>query len=268
MIICPKCKQKLKTHSPLIKTGNSYKCEKGHCYDIAKEGYTNLLDSKTGSGDNDILIKAREKFLSKGYYDKLKDEISSIIKSFNVTSLIDCGCGTGYYTESFSDTVNTCYGLDISKEAVKLASKKHNKNKNINYFVASSKEIPLENESVDIIISIFAPYFNDEFKRILTNNGYLIIASSNEDHLYELKKVIYDNPYYNDHVSKEVIKLDSFTLIDEKKITYKINVNNEDLMNLFTMTPYYYKTKETDINKINSINSLDITVSFNISILK
>ena len=268
MLICPKCKQKLKTQNKLSIINNSYKCDKGHTYDISKEGYANLLDSKTGSGDNDILIKAREKFLSKCYYDKLKETIKEIINELNITSFIDCGCGTGYYTEYFSNNINDCYGIDISKDAVKLASKKHNQNKNIKYFVSSCKDIPLKDKSIDLIINIFAPYFNDEFQRILKNNGYLIIASSNEDHLYELKEIIYDNPYYNDHVSKEVIKLDSFTLIDEKKIKYNITVNNEDLMNLFMMTPYYYKTKEKDINKLNGVDKLDITVSFNISILK
>lgn len=268
MIICPKCKQKLNIQSTLLKENNSYKCINGHTYDISKEGYINLLDSKTGSGDNEILIKARELFLSKGYYDNLRDEIINIINELNIKTFLDCGCGTGYYTEKCSDNIIQGYGLDISKQAIKVASKKHNKNKNIFYFVSSSKDIPLKDKSVDLILNIFAPYFNNEFSRVLKDNGYLIIVSSNDNHLYELKQLIYDNPYYNDHTGKEVIKLDSFTLIDEKKINYHITVNNEDLMNLFMMTPYYYKTKEKDINKLNHVNTLDITVSFNISVLK
>ena len=99
MLICPKCKQKLKTQNELSIINNSYKCDKGHTYDISKEGYANLLDSKTGSGDNDILIKAREKFLSKCYYDKLKEAIGFAY--------------LGYFTfMKKSNNVPSCTGAD------------------------------------------------------------------------------------------------------------------------------------------------------------
>ena len=267
MLICPKCKQKLNIENELFIQNKSYKCNNNHCYDISKEGYTNFLDSKTGSGDNSILINARENFLNKGYYNKLRESICNLIKKYQINSLIDCGCGTGYYTEEFSNYAHTLYGLDISKDAIKIASKRHNKNKNITYFVSSCKEIPIKTNTFDAIINIFAPYFDNEFNRILNDNKYLIIASCNTDHLYELKKEVYTNPYHNENVSKEIFRLDSFNLLEEQDLTYKIFINNnDDLLNLFMMTPYYYKTKEDDFNKLKTIKNLDITISFKISV--
>ena len=82
MLICPKCKQKLNIENELFIQNKSYKCNNNHCYDISKEGYTNFLDSKTGSGDNSILINARENFLNKGYYNKLRESICNLIKKY------------------------------------------------------------------------------------------------------------------------------------------------------------------------------------------
>ena len=81
----------------------------------------------------------------------------------------------------------------------------------------------------------------------------------------ELKELIYDTPYYN---NKEKFNLPSFTLINEIDINYKTNIAKEDLTNLFTMTPYYYKTKKEDKEKINGVKELNITIHFTISIYK
>ena len=228
-IICPKCKERLS------KINNTYKCINNHSYDISKEGYVNLLISKTNAGDNDILIKARHNFLNNGYYEplalKLKDIVPNII------------------------------GCDISKDAIKLASKK---NKDISFIVASNQFIPLANNSIDLILNIFAPYFDKEFNRLL-NNGYLIIVHTAEKHLWELKELIYEKPYLN---KKEVFNLENFTLIKEENIYYTINIPKEDLYSLFTMTPYYYKTKKEDISKIDLVESLSMTINFTISIFK
>ena len=254
-IICPKCKKQL------IKTNNTYKCLNNHSFDVSKEGYVNLLLSKTNAGDNDILIKARHNFLTNGYYEPLVNKLKEIIYKLKPNSLLDAGCGTGYYTSKLKDIVPNIIGCDISKDAIKLASKK---NKDITFIVASNQSIPLKNNSIDLILNIFAPHFNNEFNRIL-DNGYLIIVHTAEKHLWELKELIYDEPYLN---KKETYHLENFYLIDEQEINYKIDIPKEDLYYLFTMTPYYYKTRKEDISKIDNIDSLNITINFTISIFK
>lgn len=254
-IICPKCKERLS------KINNTYKCINNHSYDISKEGYVNLLISKTNAGDNDILIKARHNFLNNGYYEPLALKLKEIIKELNPTTMLDAGCGTGYYASKLKDIVPNIIGCDISKDAIKLASKK---NKDISFIVASNQFIPLANNSIDLILNIFAPYFDKEFNRLL-NNGYLIIVHTAEKHLWELKELIYEKPYLN---KKEVFNLENFTLIKEENIYYTINIPKEDLYSLFTMTPYYYKTKKEDISKIDLVESLSMTINFTISIFK
>ena len=268
LYICPVCLKKINKEVTLIKNEKSYTCLNNHSFDISKEGYINLLQINANNGDNETLIKAREQFLNKDYYKPLKDKLISILKDLKTETILDCGCGTGYYTEEFSKYFKSIYALDISKYAVKIASKKHNSNNLINYFVASSKQIPIISDSIDAIINIFAPYFNDEFARILKNEKYLIIVNPDKNHLYELKEKIYSNPYYNDNINKPSDKLLSFDLIHEENLSYVISTNNEDLINLFMMTPYYYKTKPSDFEKIKKVDHLDITIDFNILIYK
>lgn len=265
-LICPVCFQKENKENELLIFNKSYKCIKNHSFDISKENYVNLLNSKTNAGDNQTLISARYNFLLKDYYKPLRDKIKEIVDSVNIKTLIDCGCGTGYYLEEISKDLDFAYGFDISKDAIKIASKKHNKYKKITYFVSSSNNIPIKSNSFDCLLSVFAPYFNDEFNRIIKNNGYLIVISSDENHLIELKKLIYDYPYLNDHINKQLDKLESFNLIRNTTLTYKVNIPNEDLNNLFMMTPYYYKTKESDYLKLKDIDNLLVTISFNIKV--
>jgi len=113
MFICPVCK------SRLFKLQNQFKCLKGHSFDISKEGYVNLLMSNAQGkrhGDDKLMVKARKSFLDKGYYSFLRDKINEIIGSGN--TVLDSGCGEGYYTELFSEN-NDVLGIDISKEALK-----------------------------------------------------------------------------------------------------------------------------------------------------
>ena len=253
-IICPVCKNEL------IKIDKQYVCSNRHSYDIAKEGYVNLnLKSSTNTGDEKEMIKARKSFLEKDYYKFLKDELIGIIKENNPDNMIDLACGEGYYTKDFPVTEKI--GIDLSKEALKLASKT---DKSTRYILKNIFDIPFVDSSIDLVTTIFAP-ISTEINRVLKNNGYFILVKPDIYHLYELKEVIYDNPYVNE---VEKIKINGLKLIKEKQINNKVLLNNEDLINLFKMTPYYHKTSPADINKLNNINELSVSFSFIIDIYK
>ncbi len=252
--LCPVCK------SPLEKFEGSLKCSSGHSFDIAKQGYVNLL-LKNGSGkrhgDDALMVIARQSFLDKGYYSKMRDALCEIVGKGNV--VLDAGCGEGYYTEALAKD-NTVVGLDISKNALKYASRRV---KGTPFAVASVSDIPLADSSLDAIVSIFAPESLDEFKRLLKPSGRLITVEPMEGHLFELKEAIYDKPYLNPPLS---LKRDGFSFKSGREIKYKIELcSNEDIENLFKMTPYYYKTSATDQNKLKNINSLKIGVEFYIA---
>lgn len=251
-ILCPICKEKLE------KIDNSYKCKNNHSFDIAKQGYINLnMKASDNTGDEKQMIKARKAFLDKDYYLFLKNKLNELINEYKPNNLLDLACGEGYYTKDFKciDKI----GIDLSKEALKIASRE---DKNTTYILKNIFDVPLKNKNIDMIITIFAPISN-EINRLLSDNGHFILVRPDIDHLLELKEAVYDKAYLNE--DKEV-KVDKLYLINEIKIKEKATLNNEDLINLFKMTPYYHKTSINDFNKLNDINSLDVTFSFIIDI--
>lgn len=263
ILICPVCKNELKISE------NSYICTKNHCFDISKSGYVNLLLSKhmgkTIHGDNKLMLQARRDFLEKGYYSPLKDALCDAVeKNFSGGNILDAGCGEGYYTSAIYDRIcrsfgisPDIYGIDISKIAVEMASKRR---KNINYSTASVFHIPVKDRSCNIIVTLFAPYCGEEFKRILTENGIMIMAIPSEEHLWELKQAVYDTPYKNEVKPYE---LDGFRLLQKRRIRGKIFLDsNEDIQSLFSMTPYYYRTGKEQRERLDALESLEITTDF------
>lgn len=250
-IICPICKQEL------IKKDKSYICENGHCFDIAKEGYLNLnCKNSQNTGDEKDMINARRDFLNKGYYNFLRESVDSLINEDD--SLLDLACGEGYYTSYFK--AKDKIGVDLSKTGLKIAAKK---DKSTLYLLNNIFNNPLNDKSLDIIVTIFAPIAKQEIKRLLKDDGKFILVKPNVNHLFELKKAVYDNPYQNEIENTEIEGL-----VLEKEINVKDHalLNNEDINNLFKMTPYYHTTSQKDKDKLKSINELDVNFDFLIDI--
>ena len=249
--ICPVCKK------PLILDGRTYKCDNGHCYDLSKSGYVNLLLSQQSKlkrhGDDKVMAKARRDFLDKGYYlpllNGLKDAVSAHFTKGSV--LLDAGCGEGWYTANLYDYLSgldlspNFLAVDISKDALDLLGKR---SPNIKRAVASVYKLPVSDNSCDVVINIFAPIATEEYLRVLKPNGVLICAIALEDHLLSLKQEVYENAYKNEIGD---LSLDGFNLIDRKDVKSEIEINsNEDILILFKMTPYYYKTSKEDFEKL------------------
>lgn len=264
LFLCPVCREKLEKHD------SQYKCDNSHSFDISRQGYVNLLMSMSSKnkrhGDDKAMVIARKEFLEKGYYDKFANAISIKIDEYlcNIKepTLLDIGCGEGYYTEKISKN-RSVYGIDISKDAVIAAKKRL---PNLNAAIASVFKLPFQDNSFDGMINIFAPISESEFNRVLKPSGILLRGVPMPEHLIELKKSIYDSVYLNKPFEKE---LEGFVLVEELRITNIIELdNNDDIKRLFMMTPYYYKTGKKDQEKLEHISSLKTTLDFMILIYK
>ena len=255
MIICPVC------HKPLLNDGKTYKCIDKHSFDIAKEGYVNLyLKKSQNSGDEKEMINARNDFLSNDFYNFLRKELNNIITSLKTQKLVDLACGEGYYTKYFE--VYDKVGIDLSKSGLKIASKN---DKKTSYILASIFNTPIESDSIDTVLTCFAPIAKEEIVRILKDNGHFILVRPNEKHLSELRKAIYDNPYDNE---VESIEIEGLTKEKEYSISNNALLNNDQLQSLFKMTPYYHTTSDKDKEKLNSVKELSVTFDFIITIYK
>lgn len=268
MLCCPKCKEEL------VSNGSSFICQNNHCYDISKSGYVNLLLSNQMNakipGDNKLMVNARRDFLNKGYYAKLLNTVCSAVKKYAVSdvNIIDAGCGEGYYTDGIYEFVKSLspeiLGIDISKNALDSASKRSKGKESLKYAVASVFHIPVKDECADMAVTLFAPFCREEMLRILKYSGILMMVIPAKDHLWEMKKAIYDEPYKNE---EKDFKIEGFKLLEKINCTDRIYIdNNQDIVNLFSMTPYYYKTSVEGSRRISELKTLETQLDFDILI--
>ncbi len=253
MLICPVCGE------PLTKGERNVFCEKGHSFDIAKEGYVNLLrTNKSGEriGDDKLAARCRRDFLNKGYYALLKDALVALFADKR-GCLLDICCGEGYYTNAIAANTNMCvFGFDISKEMIRLGAKRGG----FTAFVANMASIPVADNSFDYCIHLFAPFNENEFSRVLKPDGRLYTVIPGSHHLWGLKEALYDTPYTNDERPPETHMLE---LIGERKIGASIHLESpEDIEAVFRMTPYYFHTSAADKQKLTAIESLDTQIEF------
>lgn len=256
-LLCPACR------SPLTKAGKVFSCEGGHSFDIAKQGYVNLLlGNGKQHGDNALMIKARARFLSRGYYaplaNALRQAASSHLKAD--ATLLDIGCGEGYYTAALREAVGEggkIYAFDISKDALKATAARH---LDATLFVASAYNLPIADESMDGVCLFFSPYAREEILRVLKKGGIFFMAIPAEEHLFGLKRALYDTPYLN---RTEDTAIEGLRLLSDVAVKDEITLPDADaIQDLFTMTPYYYKTSQKDKEKLASLKSLKTEISF------
>jgi len=265
---CPVCKTQLKREQ------HDYSCDNNHRFDIAKEGYVNLLlanqmNSKA-PGDSKEMMRARRDFLNNGYYDQLITLLVSIISESTCTSpsIIDAGCGDGYYLHSIKQQILShtelspkWLGTDISKEAVKMAAKR---DKEIEFAVASSFRLPVQPDSIDYMLRVFAPGDDAEIVRCLKPGGTFILVTPGPNHLHELKEVIYKTPRLHDQTDKQIQNL---TLKYRESICYTLNLTKkDDVRNLLTMTPYYWNGDREVKSKFDAMTALTTQIDFTISV--
>ena len=264
--ICPICK------NTLTRENNSYCCDNKHCFDVSRKGFVNLLRSqKSSHGDDKLMVNARKAFLNKGYYIPLLNVLNNQILSVATPNctILDCGCGECWYTSNIynhlaENNINPeIFGIDVSKEAISSGA---SRNKSLKLAVATVFDIPLADRSCDIVISLFAPFSREEYLRLLKSNGYFITAFPMENHLWELKKAVYEKPYKNE-VSD--MKIDGFELVKEETVHEVIELcTSDDIKSLFSMTPYYYKTSRQDKEKLDNLSNLETQIHFCVATYK
>jgi len=250
--LCPLCQQ------ALLLTGQSYGCINNHSFDQAKQGYVNLLSVQfkhsKAPGDNKSMVLARRAFLNKGFYQPLVDKMLALYQQYGQLDapLLDAGCGEGFYSHQHKKSTNQVYGVDIAKEAIKIAAKRY---QNCHFSVGTLSKLSFANNYFTWLTSVYAPILEDEFTRVLKQGGYLLTVTPAQQHLYELKQLIYRNANEHDVTKAPVNKL---KLITEERLTYSmIFDNSDDVLNLLAMTPFAFKASRALIEQLK--NSVQFT---------
>jgi len=264
---CPLCKQ------ALLLQERTWCCPDNHRFDCAKEGYVNLLPVQKkrskDPGDNKEMMFARREFLNKGHYQLLSDRVNELAlqHAHGAKNGLDIGCGEGYYSHRLYDAMSeamsfSLQGLDISKSALKYASKRYS---DISFCVASAFEMPFADESFDLMMRIYAPSLDEELRRVAKKESILITASAGKNHHFALKELIYDKP--TPHIT-ESSQIAGFELLHRENLESTLVLSDEmEITHFLNMTPYSWKL--TDEQKAKLVkNGLKCELDFKIEVFK
>lgn len=267
-LVCPICKSRMEI---IYENSGRLLCKgpRTHSYDFASGGYVNLgAPVQSGGGDSKQAVRARSDFLNTGYYEPIANKLCALLSEYLSTDalVVDAGCGEGYYSERITADGYSLAGFDLSKFAADAAAKRAKAQGRANalFGVASVFSLPLADFSTDAIVNIFAPCAEKEYARVLKDGGLLFVVAAGPDHLLGLKKAIYSEIHRND------VRADMPTemkLIRSERLSYTITVNgNESIKNLFAMTPYYWKTSQSDVQKLEALESLETEIDINFEV--
>lgn len=260
---CPVCSGDL---HPTVDR-RAWRCASGHDFDVAKEGYVNLLIThqrrKREPGDSAEMMRDRRTFLDGGWYTPLRDALQAF-KGRGHT--LDAGCGEGYYTRGWPDL----WAIDISKPAVRLAAKRSTTD-DAHYAVASVYDTPLADASIDTVLSVFSPLPSAEFERVLTadGRGRVVTVTPGPRHLEGLAAHLFESveahpdagPFERDGATTQL------RLLDQQRISFELRLDDTTaIAALLGMTPYAWYVDEPTRERIRSLPFLSTPIEFLLSV--
>lgn len=240
-------------------------CSNGHSFDVAKQGYVNLLPVQNkrskDPGDSKAMVQARRRFLATQVYQPIAEAMTTLSLEHGPNAILDAGCGEGYYLKQLLQRADqqACdlqvAALDISKWAMQAAAKQ---DKRVTYMVASNAAIPLADNSIDVVLCVFGFPVESEFKRVLKPGGKVIMVDPGEEHLIELKRIIYEDI----KAKPEALPIDDPQLLvtDQQRLSFNVQLaNKETIADLLVMTPHLYRSSAAGRAKAEQLEQLSVT---------
>ncbi|WP_026927543.1 putative RNA methyltransferase [Granulicoccus phenolivorans] len=228
LLACPYCSQ------PLEQLGRTLRCGSGHSFDVAKQGYVNLLTRPAGANaDTVAMVADRITFLDTGAYAPIAAAIAAHTRGAAV--IVDAGAGTGYYLDHALPTGARGVACDISVAAAKRAAKLDR----IGAVVADTwAGLPVRSDCADVVLCVFAPRNMAEFARLLRPSGHLIVVTPSQQHLASVRarhKLIEVEP-------DKLGRLDAaaephLTLQSRERVEYAFDASAEQVGHLIGMGP-------------------------------
>lgn len=263
-LICPICRKTLFSEERRLF------CKNNHSFDVARQGYINLLPVQNkhslNPGDTKEMLLARRRFLDSGKYSPVCESVTEAIKRYSPSQnpvLADIGCGEGYYTSIIKRQCSaSCIGIDVSKDGARMAC---SRDKNILWLVATASALPIEDSSLDALTAMFSLFLPEEYSRVLKKDGCAIEITVGNRHLTELKEIIYEEVFEQDKHPVPCGNL--FYEAEFKENTYQTELDNSELRDLLLMTPHFWRIRKDKREALEQTDHLKLTVQYRIRVL-
>ena len=232
-LICPVC------GAPLLPGAAVWRCESGHCFDVARQGYVNLLPvtqkHSLRPGDSREMVLARRRFLDGGYYAPIAEVLRELVDG--APDVLDAGCGEGYYLGALQKTVPERWGIDISKEAVRCAA---GRDKTARWLTATAAHLPFAGGSFSCVLSMFALTAAEEFARVLRPDGCFVQVIAGPEHLMALKRIVYPTLTHKEKTLHPALA--GFALETSRTLEFDFTLEGADAVHdLLYMTPHVHR---------------------------
>lgn len=275
VLACPVCGAAL-TLQPTAAS-----CPQAHTFDRARSGYLNLLLSNKKQsaepGDSPAMLQSRRAFLHGGYYDQMAvataTAVATAMAGRTDAHVADLGCGEGFFTARMRAALAAtiaptpeCYGIDISRPGIKMAA---GYGKDIHWVVASLHHSPFLPQSLDVVLSIFAPIDTADVRRIIRNDGVLVTVTPGPDHLDALRIIIYSSVKPHPHTPALMTGDTLFAHTSATRVRDTIALESQaQIMNLLAMTPYYWHISRETKAAIEDLKRLELTVDAYVNVFR
>ncbi|WP_075981293.1 putative RNA methyltransferase [Bacillus massilinigeriensis] len=265
---CPFCETAMR-----VEDLKSLKCVNDHTFDIAKQGYINMMTHPSKTHYNKELFEARHKtIIDTHLYTPLHEAILKIIKehmndSISPLMIADLGCGEGSHLQRIVDNGKdlnvTGVGIDISKEGIVEAAKRY---EDPIWIVGDLAKSPFEAEVFHVILNILSPSNYKEFKRILVQDGLIIKVVPRSNYLKELRENFVKSSENKVYKNDKIVTLfkSHFHLLDNFSLSYSQKLNKEQLINLVKMTPLSWSAEKEDIETFLHRGNSEITIDLEV----
>lgn len=264
--------------APLRRSAATWRCASGHCFDIASQGYSNLLPVQNkrslDPGDSKEMVAARRRFLEAGHYQPIAAAVSRAaladLPANPASTCLDAGCGEGYYLRQLAATATrngqalAVLGLDISKWAVLAAAKQ---DKRPNWVVGSNANLPVLSGTLDLVLCMFGFPVYAEFARVLKPDGLLLQVDAGPDHLRELREIIY--PSLKPERVGDTQTPPGFSHDASENIRFSLALTSAvQIADLLAMTPHLYRASADGRAKAAALSSLSLTADVGLTRLR
>jgi 23S rRNA (guanine745-N1)-methyltransferase len=248
LLRCPTCRTRR-----LHPDRGALHCPVGHTFDIARHGYASLLTgTRATSGDDAAMVQARDRFLSTGTYTPIRKAVGRLAADAvsEQDTVVDVGCGTGYYLAAVLDQFPGArgLGLDTSVRALRSAARAHERAAAVAWDVF--RPLPLADGTVDVVLDVFAPRNPAEFHRVLRPTGRLIVVRPTGRHLAELRgrlpAMVTIDPAKEQRLHRALDPF--FEAAVTEQVEYTPTLSRLDALDLVAMTPSARHVSRADLS--------------------
>jgi 23S rRNA (guanine745-N1)-methyltransferase len=271
LLACPYCGTELSLAE------GSLRCRGRHVFDIARQGYVNLLPghARTPRGDLPAMVEARAAWLARGHYAPIAREVGAAAQEADSAlpagCVVDVGAGTGYYLAGVLNHLCDRVGLalDASKHALRRAARAH---KRMGAVVCDVwHRFPVRAEVAALALNVFAPRNGAEMQRVLKPNGVLLVVTPTPRHLVELVSALGLLSVDENKQGRLGHELEGhFTALQEGTHEFSMSLSHEDVEAVAAMGPSAWHVDRAAVrDRVRGLREpLAVTASVRLSVFR